>query len=374
MNFDTVIHSGTVLDPARGINGKYDLAIHNGRIAGLFPPGGEARGRTVIDAGGCFVVPGLIDIHAHVFPGATSLGIEADRVGVRQGVTTVLDAGSAGADNFSQFVKDIVDPSSTEVMAWVNIAGAGLSGGRAELADIGQLDVARAVELIGQWPLIRGIKVRMSRSVLGASGLTPLKIAKEAAAKARVPLMVHIGNGPPGLKDILDLLDGGDVVTHAFHGKPGGILDEEGELTTQARKALARGVLFDVGHGKESFSFHTMARVKKLGIKSFTISTDIHRENYQGPVYSLATTLSKFLALGYSLAEVVAAATVLPAKLLRLADSHGSLERGRTADITILSSTGGAFDFVDSENNHLNGGQLLEPRYTIKAGKVLTCE
>lgn len=373
---DVLIQNGTVIDPAEGLHGSYDLAIHEGKILKISPQGSmdATQATATIDVKGRFVVPGLIDIHTHVFPGATYLGIEADRVGVCQGVTTVVDAGSTGVNDFDKFIRDVVTKSSTQILAWINIAGDGLCQGRAELSDLANVEIDRTVELIRQYPLIRGIKVRMSSSVLGTSGIKPLLKAKEAAEKARVPLMVHIGNGPPGLGDILALLGKGDIVTHAFHGKRGGILNEEGELIPEAQSALARGVLFDVGHGTSSFSFSTMDRAKRAGVKPYTISTDIYRENYQGPVGSLAATLSKFLALGYSLDEVVALATANPANALGLSGSHGSLAIGRRADVTILNLAEGSFDFVDAEGSHLAGRQLLHPQCTIRAGKVLTCK
>ena len=377
MNSSLMIQNGTVIDPVSGIFGKYDIAVAGGTIVGIYDAGtavSEVNGSTIIDAKGCLVTPGLIDIHTHVFHGETETGIRADLVGVDQGVTTLVDAGSAGANNFAKFVADVVDKSVSRVLAWINIAGEGLCAGRTELKDITKLEIGRTVELIQQYPIIRGIKVRMSSSILGSSGLKPLEMAKQAALEAGVPLLVHIGNGPPSLGDILDLLDKGDVVTHAFHGKPGGIISSEGRLILQAERALARGVLFDVGHGTSSFSFQTMIRAKAAGVRLTTISTDIYLGNYHGPVCSLALTLSKFLALGYSLDQVVAALTSEPAKLLGLADQLGALAIGRKADISILSLNKGEFDFVDSENNHLIGHQLIKPRYTIRAGAVLTCK
>lgn len=370
-----LIQHGTVIDPASGLNGKYDLVIDDGKIAGIYAAGDAATGKgqvTVINASGCLVTPGLIDIHTHVFPDRTALGIEADRVGVRQGVVAVVDAGSAGACTFARFVDEVADRSVTRVLAWLNIAAAGLCAGNSELTDLNGLDIARTVACIRQYRSIRGIKARMSSSVLGASGIKPLEIAKRAAWEAHVPLMVHIGNGPPALEDILDLLDKGDVVTHAFHGKAGGIFNKNRELIPQARKALDRGVLLDVGHGTSSFSFQTMLQAKAAGVKPHTISTDIYAGNYQGPVYSLMTTLSKFLALGYSLEEVIAASTVRPASLLGLSDCLGTLAVGRPADISIMAVTEGNFDFIDSENCHFSGHRLLQPQYTLRTGKVLT--
>ena len=184
--------------------------------------------------------------------------------------------------------------------------------------------------------------------------------------------MVHVGNGPPELGDILDILDKGDVLTHAFHGKKGGIFQED-EILPAARQALNRGVLFDVGHGKSSFSIQTVNKALRSGIKPYSISTDIHLANINGPVYSLTTTLSKLLALQLSLNEVIAAATVVPASILRMEHEIGSLQVGRIADMSVLTMEEGVFEFVDAENEAFTGRQLLKAIFTIKAGKVLKC-
>lgn len=376
MKVDIVVRNGKVLDPATGLSGLYDLAILEGKIMEIrrTDSDGEAFvAKAEIHADGNLVVPGLIDLHVHAFPDSTTIGIDADQIGIRHGVATVVDAGSVGVDYFSKFYKEVVARRNTEVLCWINIAKTGLCEGRTELKDIGNVEIDRTVEFIQQWPLIRGIKVRMSSSILGANGLKPLEMAKIAAEKARVPLMVHVGNGPPELKDILDMLDRGDVITHIFHGKSGGIFCADGTLLPAAQKALARGVLFDVGHGKASFNFNTMKRARKAGIKLNTISTDIHLENWQGPVYNLTTTMSKFLALGYAIDEVVAAVTVAPATALRLSDTHGSISVGRPADVTVLNVAAGEFNFTDAENNHLVGKQFLAPQFAIKAGKIFTC-
>ncbi|UFJ39108.1 hypothetical protein LOK74_13595 [Brevibacillus humidisoli] len=222
MEIDLVITNGWVIDPSQQVNGRYDVAVADGKIVGIRETGKHHltdRVREVLDADGMLVTPGLIDLHTHVYVGETPLGISADQVGVEQGVTTVVDAGSAGAHTFAGFVERAVKPSVTQVLAYLNIAGAGLCEGLSELADLSKLAPAETAALIRENPLIRGIKARMSGSVVKESGIEPLKIAKQAAQLADVPLMVHIGNAPPKLTEILDLLGAGDVVTHAFHGK-----------------------------------------------------------------------------------------------------------------------------------------------------------
>lgn len=370
---DVLIKAGTILDPASGMSGKFDIAITKGKIAGIYAPGQTLQAEVVVDAERCIVVPGLIDVHTHVFHGHTEHGIQADTVGVKQGVTTVVDAGSSGIRDFSSFITDVVEKSETRVLSWLNVASAGLCSNRTELMDLSGIEPERTTEFIQANEIVRGLKVRMSSSVLGASGIKPLEIAKEIAVNAKVPLMVHIGNGPPELSDILALLDAGDVVTHAFHGKKGGILTDEKELIPAAQKALARGVLFDVGHGKASFSFETARAAKAAGVKPFTISTDLYLGNYHGPVCSLVDTLAKFMALGFSLEEVIHAATAAPAVMLRLSDQLGQIAVGRAADLSILKVVEGEYEFVDSENERLSGRQLLVPQYSIYSGKIWSC-
>lgn len=369
---DLLIQNGTVVDPSQQIQGVRDIGVNRGKIVGLFEPGmiPAASARERIDASGCLVTPGLIDLHVHVFEHRTPLGVHADLIGVAQGVTTVVDAGSTGSRDFPSFLTEVVQVNQTQVLLWINIASQGLCDGLAELADLSQLKPEETEELIGQYPLIRGIKARISSSVVKESGLKPLLIAKELARKVKLPLMVHIGNAPPPLGEILDLLDGGDVVTHAFHGKLGGIFDGNGELIPEANRALKRGVLFDVGHGSSSFSFRTMKRAKKLQIPPHTISTDLYRQNMDGPVVSLVTTMNKFLALGFSLEEVVKASTWMPAEVLGLADEIGTLKEQTIADLSILKIISHPTPLFDSENEELVGNPQLHALYTIKSGKV----
>ncbi len=369
---DLLIQNGTLLDPSQHLQGVRDIGVNQGKIVGLFPPGTipSASAKERIDATSCWVTPGLIDLHVHVFEHRTSLGIRADRIGVAQGVATVVDAGSTGSRDFSSFLTEVVEGNHTQVLLWINIASQGLCDGLSELADLSQLKLEETEARIRQYPLIRGIKARISRSVVKESGLKPLHLAKELARKMKLPLMVHIGNGPPQLGEILDLLDEGDVVTHAFHGKPGEILDRNGELIPEANRALQRGVRLDVGHGSSSFSFRTLKRAKELHIPFHSISSDLYRQNFDGPVFSLVTTMNKFLALGFSLEEVVEASTRMPAKILGLADEIGTLKEQTVADLTILQMISRPLPLLDSENEKLVGNPQLNALYTIRSGKV----
>lgn len=371
---DLLIKNGTVIDPSQGLKGRYALGVKDRTVFSLFASGATAQfpeAKETLDVADCIVTPGLIDLHTHVFEGGAALGIHADTVGVRQGVTTVVDAGSSGVDTFAKFLSGVVVQNTTEVLAWLNIARDGLFSSLSELADLSNLAPGESVDLIRQDKRIRGIKVRMSSSVVKESGIQPLEVARGAAREAGVPLLVHVGNAPPALAEILDRLDRGDVVTHAFHGKPGGILDNRRELIPQARAALARGVSFDVGHGTSSFSFKTMQRARELGVLPYSISTDIYQRNVNGPVFSLAATMSKFLALGLSLEEVVGATTLAPARILGLDGSLGTLKPGTVADMTVFALKDGPVDFIDSEGNHLHADRQIQVKYTIKSGRII---
>lgn len=376
MKIDLLVKNGYVIDPGNKMKGKFDIAIDNGKILGIYQPNtfSEYSTENVLDVSDCIVVPGLIDLHVHVFPIKTVLGISADHVGVNKGVTTVVDAGSTGVSCINSFIDEVVKKNITRVLLWINVASPGLCEGLSELADLKNIELEKLEEVIKEHgQVIRGIKVRMSSSVVKNNGIKPLEIAKKFAQKVKLPLMVHIGNPPPDLNDILSLLEAGDVVTHAFHGKKGGILDEDGKLILEAENALKRGVLFDVGHGTSSFSFKVMKRARDLGIVPHTISTDIYLDNITGPVYSLVTTMTKFIALGYSLEEVIKATTSMPAKVLRMEQEIGSIKEGNIADISILKWNQSPIKLVDSEGEEIVAEKFLLPLYTIKSGKVLKC-
>ncbi|WP_232697275.1 amidohydrolase/deacetylase family metallohydrolase [Brevibacillus daliensis] len=378
MKYDLCIQNAHMIDPATKRNGRYHIWVHDGRIAKVISSDEhQVEGMTdaieIILADEMIVTPGLIDLHVHVYEENTPSGIAADRIGVEQGVTTVVDAGSAGVDTFKNFVSQSIEPSRTEILAWINISRQGFCDGRSELADLSLLEPERTVELVKKEKRIIGIKARMSGSVVKQSGIVPLQVAKKAARELGLPLMIHIGNAPPELFEILPLLDKGDVVTHAFHGKKGGIFTSDGTLLPEAQEALERGVIFDVGHGTSSFSFRTMRLALSLGIKPKTISTDIYRQNFDGPVHSLPTTMSKLLALGVSLEEVIEMTTSTPAQILRRADQIGTMKEGTIADISLLKIVNEEITLTDSEKEEMIAHEYIQPVVTVKAGKVFTC-
>lgn len=330
------IKNGMLLSPVNGLMGERgDVILRDGRIAQVgesLPEEGE-----VIDATSLYVTPGFIDIHTHVYP-KSFLGLEPDVLGLERGATTVLDAGSSGSDTYDDFKTNYIDKAQTKVFTLLNISKEGILRGH-ELNDPSKIDV-EACERVAREHAdnIVGIKARASSSVVGEEGLRPIVVAARTAHELGLPLFVHVGNFPPALYDVLDLLEKGDGITHAYHGKPGGIVTEEGKILPQALHARARGVQFDVGHGIGSFSFKTYEKALALGFDCDTISTDLHVENYEGPVYSIAAVMSKLVSLGESFPDAVRKVTSAPAAQFHL-KGLGQLKPGMIGDVNLVSLT-----------------------------------
>lgn len=265
-----------------------------------------------------YLSPGWIDLHAHVYDGVTSLSVPADSIGLKTGVHLVADAGSAGEATFPGF-RDYVAPRfRTETRAWLNISSIGLVHLR-EVADLSLINVDRTVKTVMEnRDFICGIKVRSSGAIVGEMNLQPLQLALLAAREVSLPVMVHIGEAPPIIDDVLDLLREGDVVTHCYHGKIGHPWHQDGTPRKALQRALDRGVKLDVGHGAASFSFDIGLKAIAAGVHPYTISTDAHIRNVYGPVYDLPTTMTKLLDCGMSLMDVITAVTASPAEVLGL--------------------------------------------------------
>jgi len=365
-----LIRGGTVVDPSQGLHALRDVRLADGRVAeigdGLAPRSGEE----VVDARGRLVVPGLIDLHVHVFWGGSHYGIDPDPHCLATGTTTVVDAGSAGALTFPAFRRYVIEVARTRILPFLNIGATGmLSPDVGELALVEFIDKAAALRAIeAHRDLIQGVKVRLSRELVAQNARLALKTALEASEAARLPIMVHVGDTPLRLTDILEELRPGDILTHCFHGRGEGILDERGQVLGEARRAAARGVHFDVGHGRGSFAFAVARRALAQGFRPGTISSDLHVYNVDGPVFDLATTMSKFLHLGLSLDEVVAMTTAAPAGALRGAAALGTLAPGAAADVTLLERSEGRFELEDAQGERVTAGQRLVPAGVIRNG------
>ncbi|QHM72532.1 amidohydrolase/deacetylase family metallohydrolase [Mixta intestinalis] len=361
--FDLIIRRARLVDER-----LVDIAIQDGKIAAVGEINGEAKQEKVLD-GTVWVSAGWIDSHVHCYPKSPVYHDEADRVGVATGVTTVVDAGSTGALDIDDFYQ-LTRPAETQVYALLNIARTGIVT-QNELADLSQIDKPAIKAALQRLPgFILGIKARISSSVVEKNGVKPLALAKEIQQEnGGLPLMVHIGNNPPNLDDIADLLGAGDIITHCYNGKPNRILTPAGELRQSVQTAMQRGVRLDVGHGSASFSFEVARQAIAQGILPDTISSDIYcRNRIDGPVKSLAHVMSKFFSLGMTLPQIIDCVTCNAAQGLRL-QTKGRLEPGFDADLTLFTLSDEPRPLIDSEGESVLGHQHFTPLAVVVAGQ-----
>ncbi len=363
-----------MIDPAQGLDGRYDVAFRDGKVAEFAPRIERARSAGTITADGALVVPGLIDLHTHVYWGATSLSVRPEPVARRSGATTLVDAGSAGAGNFHGFREFVIERSPIRVLPYLNISFAGIfafskSVMVGETSDVRLLDARECLEVARQHrDLIVGIKVRVGRNTSEAYGVFPLELAVEVAEELALPVMAHIDFPPPRRRDMLDRLRPGDVLTHCFRPFPNAPV-VRGEVRAEMLEARERGILFDLGHGMGGFGFASTRPMLEAGFLPDVISSDVHTLCEHGPAFDLLHTMSKLHCLGMSLPEVISAATVRPAEALRRPDL-GTLAPGAVGDAAVLDVVEGNFDYVDVLGEHLAGARRLEVRHVIVGGAL----
>ena len=375
MKYDLLIKGGTLIDPARNIHAQMDVAFSAGLVAAVGDDLPKQEARTVLDASGRIVAPGMIDLHVHVFPGVSHYGIEPDPTCLARGATTVVDAGSAGADTFPGFRKYVIEVSATRILAELNISSQGML-----TQEIGEFEipeyanVEKACKMIEQHrDLILGVKVRLTRNTIVSqrSGMLPLERAREAADAAGLPIMVHPQAAwCDSLDDILALMRERDILTHCFHGMDCGILDERRRVRPSVHEAMERGVLFDVGHGAGSFAWEVAEDTLEQGVQPQTISSDLHTYNLNGPVYDLANVVTKFLYLGLSLDQAIAKVTSVPAQAILMADKIGTLAAGAWGDAVVFELRQGEFQLVDAHGEVRVAKKNLEPVAVVKGGRA----
>jgi dihydroorotase len=378
--FDLVIKGGDLLDPSQSLRGKRDIGIRWGVVEAIETEIPAARASKSIDATGKLVTPGLIDLHCHVYPYGSAIGIPADELVQFQGTTTVVSAGDAGVNNLAALRRYIVAQSRARIYAFVHIANNGLSAFPvAELYNIDNAQVEACAMALAENPdFLIGVKVRMSENVIFKHGLEPLKRGIQACELCGWPakMMVHIGGVETSelMSQILDLLRPGDVLTHAYSGFPnmsGAFTNivQDGRLLPAALAAKQRGVIFDVGHGGGSFDFTVAEVAIPGGCTPDTISSDLHVFSGNSPgVPYLPNVMSKFLLLGFSLEQVVAMTTTAPARIINRAPKIGTLQVGAPADVSIMEVVEGPVTFVDTRNNKRDGNVLLKPVQTVING------
>ncbi len=378
--FDLVIKGGDVLDPSQSLRGKRDIGIRWGMIQALEADIPTARAAKMIDASGKLVTPGLVDLHCHVYPYGSAIGIPADELVQFQGTTTVVSAGDAGVNNVAAMRRFIVAQTRARMYAFLHIANNGLSAFPvAELYNIDNAQVEACAMALAENPdFLIGVKVRMSENVIFKHGLEPLKRGIQACEMCGWPakMMVHIGGVETKelMSQILDLLRPGDVLTHAYTGflnmsNVATNIVQDGKLLPAALAAKQRGVMFDVGHGGGSFDFTVAEVAIPGGGTPDTISSDIHVFSGNSPgIPYLPNVMSKFMALGLSLEQVVAMATIAPAKIINRAPKIGTLQLGAPGDVSIMDVVEGPVTFVDTRNNKRDGKVLLKPVQTVING------
>lgn len=375
MAYDLLIKGGTLIDPAQNIHANKDVAFSNGVVAEVGDDLPKTGAHEVLDANGCLVTPGMIDLHVHVFYGVSHYGIEPDPTCLAKGATTVVDAGSAGADIFPGFRKYVIDVSETRILAQINISSQGMLTqeiGEFEIPEYADVDKACAM-IEKHRDVILGVKVRLTKHsiVSERSGMIPLHHAREAADAAGLPIMVHPQAAwCDSIDDILEVMGERDIVTHCFHGSECGILDNNGKVRKSVHEAMARGVVFDVGHGAGSFSWAIVEQAMGQGVSPQTISSDLHTYNVNGPVYDLANVVTKFLHLGMSLDDAIAKVTLAPAEVILMTDKIGTLAPGAWGDAIISELREGEFQLVDSHGETRISRQNFVPVTVVKGGRV----
>ena len=373
-----LLKGGRLIDPAGGRDGLLDIRVRDGKVEAI----GEnldSNGAMVIDVKDQIVTPGLIDVHLHLMKGLGAFGVDPDIFGVGSGVTTVVDAGSAGHTMLNVFRNYVSDNAKTRVLNYINLSTlGGVAGpGFSILADprlIDEAKIAQAVE--ANRDIIVGIKIMATGGALGAQGLKPLERARKLGDELKIPLLVHIGeswtkdSAPVHVSDVLKYLRAGDIVTHMFTVHPGGLLDGNGKLWPQVRDAKESGVLMDVGHGLHNLNFDVARKVLDQGLHPDGVSTDGHRGNRAGPVYDLPTTMAKLIALGFSLNQVIEMATANAARLLGKTNELGTLRVGAAADISVLRIEDREWKAVESQKGTIPARQTITPVYAIRGDTI----
>lgn len=365
------ITGGRVIDPARGLDRVGDIHIADGRVVET-----GTEGAKTLDAAGLIVAPGLIDLHTHIYADATSLGVEPTPLALQSGCTTLVDAGSAGAANIAGLIRFFAEESPVRILAYLNISFAGIFGfGRrvmvGECANLSLLNIEDCVEAArAHGDHVVGIKVRAGRNAGGTSGIVPVQLAIEAADETGLPVMVHVDFPPPGRDEVLDLLRPGDILTHCYRAFPNAPVTSAGAVRDTVRRARERGIHFDIGHGMGSFSFDVARHMIDGGFLPDSVSSDVHALCADGPAIDNLVTLTKFLALGVPIGDVVALATSGPARLLGC-DDLGHLAPGAAGDVTLLSVEEGAFDLTDAVGRTLTTDRRLKVEGLVVGGRVL---
>lgn len=373
--FDLLLKNGQVIDPANNINAPMDVAIAGGKIAKVEANISPNKAKKVLDVSGLYVCPGLIDIHTHVFVGSKPdtfadgiLSLSPDDFSFKSGVTTVVDAGTSGWKNFPLFKSQVIDKSKTRILAFLSIAGTGMSE-KLSQENVEDMDPGKTSETIQKFrDVIVGVKIGHYEG----SDWTPFENAVTAAGQTNVPLFVECHLPQYSLEDQLNRMRPGDIITHSFEkvSERMSVIDDHGKLRPFVKRAKERGIFFDLGHGGAGFWFSEAIPALQQGLAPNSFGTDLHRFSMNAGMKDMLNVMSKYLSMGMTLEDVIARATWSPAKSIKRSDL-GQLSEGAVADVAVLGLRNGTFGFVDAGGEKIDGKQKFESELTIREGKIV---
>jgi len=372
--FDLVLTGGTVLNPASQLCEQLDVGVAGGRITAIQSKLPQEKAQKILDVRGCYVTPGLIDFHVHSYWGVNPYGFDLDPICLATGVTTAIDAGSSGAVNFLGFKKLVHESAKTRMLAFIAVAQHGVLNDPGELQNLRFANPEAAAGTVMENTEVGvGIKVRLHKKAVGENGQEALRLAIRAGDACKSPVMVHVGNTAVSMEEIVDTLRAGDIVTHCYTPQRPSIIDNSGKLLDAVRKAKERGVIFDVGHASGHFDFDLVRRAMADGLLPNVISSDLHGLMKQpgfGIVGDLPTTLTKFLALGMPLDEIIATCTINPARILGWDDRIGNLAVGREADMAVIKILDEPMNLLDSVGGEMKTDRRIAALWTVRGGEV----
>ncbi len=374
--YNLLIKGDRVIDQSQNIDGKFDIAITDGKVTTIDKDIPPQESKQVIDAKEKIVTPGLIDLHCHVNGGIAPRGIDPDIAGVNQSVTTVVDGGSTGEAIFSVFPKYVIPSSRTRVFCFLHLSSQGLTV-TPELRDWDEINLeAMAATIESHRELIKGVKLRLVGNIVARDGIKIVETAKKVAGQFGMPIMIHIGDlkeqvSPTLTQEMLRIMESGDILSHVYTAKFGSALRPDGTVLPELREAMKRGVVLDTALGRFNFSFEVARKSIAQGILPTTLSTDLNAISSKHPVYGMTVTMSKFMALGFDLKQVIEMSTINSARALDEETRIGSLKPGMEADVSILELLSGKWKLEDSEQQILEVDRLIAPSVTVKAGQVI---
>lgn len=371
MQRNIVVRNGHVIDPANQIDGIRDVYISNGRIVA------ESDMQNIdleFNADGKYVFPGLIDYHAHVFPNSTEIGIDPDSTLLCQGVTSVVDPGSAGVSNIETFIKDVANRAIMRVEAYINLCPSGMPTMKFhEDFNPKHWDKEKLRQALAKYPdLLQGLKIRISKPIMGDLPFSVFEQAEALAKELDTRLCVHVTNPQKNMAEAVSVLQKGDILAHCYHGTGYSILDENGNVLDAVKEAQKRGVIMDAANGGNHWNFEVAEKALANGFLPDIISTDLTSKTiFKDPVFGLPYIMSKYLMLGMSISDIVKRCTENPGNLMNGKEKPGTLSKGALADVAVFSLEDHVVTFSDTSGAKRTGNKLFRPVLTLCKGEIV---